>query len=268
METANTEITLTILGSGTCVPSLARSSCSVLAETGRDKILIDCGPGTMRRLLENGTEIFDISHILLSHFHPDHTGELVPFLFANKYPDGNRRKIPLSIIAGKGIPDFYAGLKTVFGRWIDLEPNRINIIELEGNNSVIKTDDIILESVHVEHNEESLAFRITGNAGGSFVYSGDTDFCDSLIDIARHADLFVCESAFPDEFKIKGHLTPSAAGEIAARAKVKKLLLTHFYPECDNFDVEKQCRRTYQGPLILGRDLMKVCIGAKSTKPL
>ena len=258
METYNSDITVTVLGSGTCVPSLARSSCSVLAETGGSKILIDCGPGTMRRLLENGTEIFDISHLLLSHFHPDHTGELAAFLFANKYPDGNRRKRPLSIIGGKGISAFYAGLKKVFGSWIDLEPNRLNITELAGTKSDIKIDGIMLESVHVEHNEESLAFRITGNEGCSVVYSGDTDFCDSLIDIARCTDLFICESALPDELKVKGHLTPSVAGEIAARAKVKKLLLTHFYPECDKIDIELQCRKTYSGPLVLAVDLMKI----------
>lgn len=266
METDKTDITITILGSGTCVPSLVRSSCSVLAETAETKILIDCGPGTMRRLLENGTVIYDISHILLSHFHPDHTGELIPFLFANKYPDAMRRKKPLSLIAGKGLSDFYAGLKKVFGAWIDLAPNSINITELAGGKSVINVGDIMLESVPVEHNMESLAFRISTTTSCSFVYSGDTDFCESLIDIARGTDLFICESALPDELKVKGHLTPSAAGEIAARAKVKKLLLTHFYPECDKVDIEKQCRSTYQGPLILAEDLMKVCLtdgGAK-----
>jgi ribonuclease BN (tRNA processing enzyme) len=56
--------------------------------------------------------------------------------------------------------------------------------------------------------------------------------------------------------------------DISAKAKVQKLILTHFYPECDKVDIEKQCRRTYQGPLILARDLMKVCLAAKSTEPL
>lgn len=258
MTADKTDITVTILGSGTCVPSLERSASSVLAETGKSRILIDCGPGTMRRLLENGTEIHGISHLLLSHFHPDHTGELAAFLFANKYPDGKRRKIPLSVTGGKGISDFYAGLYKVFGCWIDLLPNNLNIVELPRVKSVIKTDDFMLESVPVEHNEESLAFRITGNAGCSFVYSGDTDSCSSLIDIASDTDLLICESALPDELKVKGHLTPSGAGEIASKANVKKLILTHFYPECDKVDIEKQCRRTYQGPLILGRDLLKI----------
>jgi ribonuclease BN (tRNA processing enzyme) len=68
MEADKTDITVTILGSGTCVPSLAGSSCAVLVETGAAKILIDCGPGTMRRLLENGTEIYDISKGAKTYF--------------------------------------------------------------------------------------------------------------------------------------------------------------------------------------------------------
>jgi len=73
------DVKITILGSGTCVPSLKRSSCSVLVETGGSKLVFDMGTGTMRRLLESGVTIGEISHIFFSHFHPDHTGELVNF---------------------------------------------------------------------------------------------------------------------------------------------------------------------------------------------
>jgi len=251
-------ITVTILGSGTCVPSLERSSCSVLVEAEDSKILIDCGPGTMRRLLENGTEIYDISHILISHFHPDHTGELMSFLFANKYPDGFRREIPLSIIGGSGLSEFYGGHKKIYGEWIDIVPNILNLIEIDKNNRSKEFNDFTLEMIPVEHNEESLAFKIIGEKGTSLIYSGDTDYCSNLIDIAGDTDLLICESSLPDELKVKGHLTPSEAGEIASKANVKQLLLTHFYPECDKADIEKQCRRNYKGPLIIGKDLMKI----------
>ena len=58
-----------------------------------------------------------------------------------------------------------------------------------------------------------------------------------------------------------GHLTPSLAGEIASAARVKKLVLTHFYPECDRADISDQCRKTYSGPLILAEDLMRINVG-------
>ncbi|HYA15305.1 MAG TPA: hypothetical protein VEF33_13305, partial [Syntrophales bacterium] len=68
----------------------------------------------------------------------------------------------------------------------------------------------------------------------------------------------ICEAALPDAMRVEGHLTPSLAGRIAAMAKVKKLVLTHFYPECDSVDVEAECRKTYDGPLLLASDLMVV----------
>ncbi len=127
------EMTVTILGSGTCVPSLRRSSCSILIKINENLLLFDSGAGTMRRLLEAGIEIFDISFIFYSHFHPDHTGELVPFLFSNKYPDGNRRKIPLTLVAGRGFAEFYDNLKAVYGSWMELAPGLLNIVEFDNN---------------------------------------------------------------------------------------------------------------------------------------
>jgi len=259
--TNGNEFIITILGSGTCVPSLKRGPCSVLMEIGSHKLLFDSGPGTMRRLLEAGFTIFDISFIFYSHLHPDHTGEFVPFLFATKYPDQNRRKTALTIIAGNGFSNFFSGLENVYGEWIQLETSMMDLIELNNNSrDLMRFDNFIVHSIPVEHNEESLAFRIEYNDGRSVVYSGDTDFSENLIELSKDADLLICESSMPDNMKIPGHLTPSLAGEIAARSRVKKLLLIHFYPECDKVDITKECRKTYSGELILAEDLMKIRI--------
>jgi ribonuclease BN (tRNA processing enzyme) len=249
-------INITILGSGTCVPSLTRSSCALLAQIGGENILLDLGPGTMRRLLEAGVDIHDISHVCLSHFHPDHTGELVSFLFANKYPDETRRKIPLVIGGGKGFKAFFDQLKTIYGEWIDLS-GRLRFFEFSSaGGDTHKFEYFKMETCPVNHRPESIAYRITAPNGSTVVYSGDTDYSENLIDLAQHADLFVCECALPDPFKVPGHLTPSLAGKIASEAQVKQLVLTHFYPPCDDTDIEAQCRKTYQGPLALASDLM------------
>lgn len=259
MSSDNMEISVTILGSGTCVPSLRRSSCSILAKIRNKLLVFDSGAGTMHKLLENGIEIFEVSFVFYSHFHPDHTGELVPFLFANKYPDGSRRKIPLTLVAGRGFSTFYDNLKNVYGHWIELAPGLLNIVELDNTGyDMMEFDDFKVESFPVEHNPESIAFRITSHGRISMVYSGDTDFSENLVTLSKDADLLICESALPDELKVKGHLTPSLAGEIATRANVRKLVLTHFYPECDYVDIENQCRKTYSGPLLLAEDLMQI----------
>ena len=254
-------ITITILGSGTCVPSLQRSSCAVLMQTGTTRLLFDSGPGTMRRLLEAETTIFDLDYVFYSHFHPDHSAELVPLIFATKYPDGNRRQSPLSILAGRGLTDFWAALKTVYGSWIELAPGLLKILEFDNTARDSKNfDGFAIESAPVDHNPESVAYRITSADGSSVVYSGDTDYSENLIELAKDADLLICESAMPDGLQVKGHLTPSMAGDIATRAGVHKLVLTHFYPDCENVDINQQCRKTYSGPLVLAEDLMRITV--------
>ena len=262
MVTNTSGITVTILGSGTCVPSLKRSSCSVLMQTGASRLLFDSGPGTMRRLLEAQTTIFDLTHIFYSHFHPDHTGEFVPFIFATKYPDGSRRKIPLTVTGGRGLLNFYECLKRVYGPWIELTPGLFELIECDNKNAdAITFEDFTVNTAPVEHNEESIAFRVISTDGFSAVYTGDTDYSETIIDLAKDADLMICECAFPDKLRTKGHLTPSLAGDLAAKAGVRKLVLTHFYPQCEKEDIAAECRQSYSGPLVLAEDLMEIKIG-------
>ncbi|AQV02843.2 MBL fold metallo-hydrolase [Desulfococcus multivorans] len=259
MKLATDDLSVVVLGSGTCVPSLRRSACSVFMETGDAKLLFDIGPGTMRRLLEIDVEIFDVTHIFLSHFHPDHTGELVPFLFANKYPDGSRRSTPLVLAGGRGIQAFFDGLLNVYGHWIALPPDGFRIIEFDTDGPDVRSFEAFrVDTAPTEHNPESVAFRITAAGGRSAVYSGDTDYSDALIRLAHEADLLICEAAVPDAMKIVKHLTPALAGEIARRAEVKRLMLTHFYPPCEGADIRGECRKSFSGPLLLAEDLMRV----------
>lgn len=206
-----------------------------------------------------GVSVFDISHLFLSHFHPDHSGELASFLFANKYPGGRTRSEPLTLIAADGIHSFFNGLKMVYGEWITLPPHLFDIVSLRpGGWDHICFQGIEMDSAPVVHRPESLAYRITGVDGRSVVYSGDTDMSESLIKLAENADVLICEAALPDELKTAGHLTPSEAGLIAFRAGVKQLVLTHFYPECDRADMLGQCRKSFTGPVVLAEDLMRL----------
>jgi ribonuclease BN (tRNA processing enzyme) len=252
----NSRLAVTILGSGTCVPSLARSACSLLMETNGVKAVFDCGPGTMRRLLESGVTIADVTHLFLSHFHPDHTGELASFLFAGKYSPGLRRTDPLTIAGGKGLTDFYAALKTVYGDWIDLDGKMAFREFSDVGEDHYRSGALTVATRPMAHRPESVAFRVTAN-NVAVVYSGDTDVTDQLAELSRGADLLICEAALPDGMKAEGHLTPSLAGEMAQQAGVKRLVLTHFYPACDQADIGQQCAGKFGGEIIVARDLMR-----------
>ena len=251
-------INITILGSGTCVPSLKRHSCSTLVRGKSVHILLDAGPGTMGQLLKLGVQINDIDYILLSHFHLDHCAEIAPFLFATKYP-GFKRKKRLVLFGGTGIKVLFEKLNNAYDNTLEMPEDYFHIIELDEKGSLnLNLEDIQLDYISVRHKTESRAYRMTDETGFSVVYSGDTDYSDRLIDLSRESDILICESAFPDEQKISGHLTPSLAGEIAEKANVKKLVLTHFYPECDNVDIKAQCQKTFKGPVILAEDLLNL----------
>jgi siroheme synthase-like protein len=256
-------LTVTVLGSGTCVPALQRSSCALLISSQREQLVLDFGPGTMRRLVESGVSIAEISAVGLSHFHPDHSGELGPFLFASKYAPGQGRRRPLTLMGGPGFALFFKALRSLYGRWIDLEP-QIALSEIDPDASgALPLGDVTIATCRVAHNPESIAYRITAANGASVVYSGDTDTCERLVALATGADLLICEAALPNEQKAPGHLTPALAGDIARRAGVGRLLLTHFYPECETVDLTAQCRQTWQGPLMLAHDLMQIPVGCQ-----
>lgn len=248
------KIKITILGSGTCVPSLERGACSVLISQGDSHILVDAGPGTMRQLLKAGVHINDIDMVLLSHFHLDHCSDLAPFIFATKYPGFDRNK-KLILAAGTGIKNFYDSLNHVYRNHLEMPENSFDIIELEPGDAT-GIGDIRISCCRVCHKPESLAYRFEDLAGYSCVYSGDTDYSEALVELASDADILICESAMPDELKVPGHLTPSMAGEIASKANVKKLVLTHLYPECEKVDILTQCRKTYSGEIEKAADLL------------
>ncbi len=254
-------INVTIVGSGTCVPSLKRSSCSVLMKIAGENLLFDTGAGTLRRLLELGVDFSAIPYIFYSHLHPDHTGELCSFLFAMKYPETYRRKKPFKIVAAKGFSEFYERLKGVYGEWITLDPYLIEVTEMNNDKADYRDFGTFhIDTLPMAHTEQSIAYRITSTDGKSVVYSGDTDFCQNLIKLSKDADLLICESALPDQIKVPGHLTPSLAGQIAEEAGAKSLLLTHFYPECEPVDIAEQCKKTYSGKLLLAEDSMRISV--------
>lgn len=260
-------IKVTILGSGTGVPSLMRSSSSILIDIRGELLLFDIGPGTMRRALELGITIDRISYLFISHLHPDHTGELVSFFFAGKYPGMEKRNNPLTIIGAKGMRNFYEGLRRVYGKWIEMTEDALVIREMDNT----KTDDLGFGSFHVtampmDHIESSIGYRVGVPDGTSLVYTGDTDYSENVVELSRNTNLLMCEAAFPEGMKVDGHLTPSIAGRIATEAKVKTLLITHFYPECEGVDIEGQCRRTYKGNLILAQDLMRIELTQKGVE--
>lgn len=243
-----------ILGSGTCVPNLRRGSSGYALELPKSKILLDCGNGTTWKLGKVGIDYLGVDHIFITHFHPDHTADLIPFLFATKYPGLNRRREkPLYIWGPEGFTGFYASLKTAYDDWI--APDKLIVNEVGTEPLII--DDFVLTAGNTFHTDNSLAYRVE-SCGKSVVYSGDTGYTESLIELAKGVDLLIIECSLPDELKFENHLTPTEVGRIGSASRAKKIILTHLYPECDETDVVGQVRKHVDADVIVAEDLMQI----------
>ncbi len=248
----------TVLGSGTGWPRLERGAPGYLLQVAGENILFDIGPGTIYRLLKIGINISEIDGIFLSHFHPDHVTDLIPFFFATRYSLGYRRKKPFWVIAGEGFLAFHQGLKQAFGHWVEPPEGLLKVQELSTKyQTALLMPPLEIRSTPVVHNPESLAYLVEYQ-GKSIVYSGDTDYAPSLVELAKDADLLVLECSAPEGEKIPGHLTPSLAGRIAGEARVKKLLLSHFYPPCDEADLISPCSTHFSGEILLAKDFLTI----------
>lgn len=239
-----------IIGSGTGVPSLRRGAPAVGIKAGGQFLLLDLGSGTLRALLRYGLDFNDIDILCLSHLHPDHVGDLVPFFFASRYRLGYTRQAPFWLLAAQGFGDFHRRLQGVWGEWVEPPAGLLQVRELAGWDTFTQ-NGVTIRSGPVNHIASSLAYRVECG-GRAVVYSGDTDWSDTLIELARGADLFILEAANP--FKIPGHLTPAEAGRMASQAGVSRLVLNHIYPPGDEVDLVAECRRTFAGEIWLAED--------------
>jgi len=250
---------ITILGSGTSIPLSDRASPSIMLRVNDKIIILDMGPGTLRQLSRAGIDNSKIDHILLTHFHPDHTADLIHFLFVTRNPNIFDKRKPFLISGAFGLKTLIQNLQQAYGHWLDIPDDKMKIEELS-TKSPVKTEygNYTILSGPLEHTESSLAYRIEIENNKSMVYTGDTGFCEEVISLAKNTDLLILECAVPEGSNVDGHLTPSEAGRIAAMANAKKLLLVHFYPEILSTDISGECRRYYDGELILGSDMLQL----------
>ncbi len=248
---------VTVLGSGTAVPTRDRASPGLLIRVADEYLLVDGGTGTIHQIVRAGMTLDALDRVLYTHYHPDHVGDLPHLLFALRSPEIGRQR-PLWVGGPPGLTRHYHLLGELYGPWVAKLPFALELHELKPET--INCGSWRLTARSVPHTEVSLAYRIDAEAG-SLVCSGDTDYSDALIDLARDADLLILECAFPEDHKVPGHVTPSLAGEMAARAGVKRLVLTHFYPSCDGHDLLTPCRKAFPGQILLARDLMRLTIG-------
>jgi len=241
---------IVILGSGTAIPTKAHSPAGILVIQEGHPFLLDIGPGTLSRLAQAGIAFDKLDFLLISHFHPDHTLDLATLLQIFDSSPDSRRTRPFSIIGGHGIEDFIDRLLSLYP---EITPQTYQINKQEVFRDEFTIHGLKVRSAPTRHTLHSVAYCIQ-NSDKKLVYSGDAAPQGELVDLAKYADILICECSFPSGWVSSDHLNADSVGIIANQAAVKILVITHCYPPALIVDLEKQIRQHYKGKIILASD--------------
>lgn len=251
---------ITVLGSGSCVPSFKRYPSSYFFSPLqlKENWLVDIGEGALFRLSETRESYKEIDRIFISHTHPDHIGALVPLILALKYTPGFTRTKPLFIYGPENVRE-YLDMHLDFAPYLKCD-FPINFISCSGD-SRIEIEECLIKTKKMKHFENTIGYRWS-LCDKVIVYGADGEISDELIDLSKDANLLILESSYPKNKPSSGHLTTFEAGKVALSAGARQLMLSHFYPEVAGMsdkEIKSEVRASgYEGKIVLARDLFSV----------
>jgi ribonuclease BN (tRNA processing enzyme) len=267
---------LQVLGSGGPEIDDGRASAGYLIwREGKARILVDMGGGSLLRFEQSGAHVSDLDVILLTHLHVDHSADL-PYLIKASFFTTRDRDLPIYGPTGNRLmPATTEFVRDLFGphgafrylsSYLDgsenyrLIPHDV-IASAKARQLVLATSNYRITAVPVHHGPvPALAYRVE-MGGKSIVFSGDMNNDNhTLAGLAAGADLLVAHHAIPEHTNRVArnlHMPPSVIGDIAGRAKVKQLVLSHRMVRTFGHEQESSrlIRLHYQGPLHFAEDL-------------
>ncbi|MDD5109993.1 MAG: ribonuclease Z [Patescibacteria group bacterium] len=270
---------LTILGSGGPVSDLLKLRNRELpgywVTWKGGHVLFEVSEGIRFRLQRIGVLYVSVKHIAVTHAHPDHYAlpHFLEAVYCHKVFGGVKAEM-MDVYAPDSIVD---GWPALFKAFVPEAPSPDTHCTEEGylwpkltwhkmsGGKTVKQGDATLSAQNVNHGFgrcEAVAYRLE-TPEGVVAYSGDTADCPGIRAVAKDADLFLCEASAPvgspagSEFSV--HLTPQQAGAVAAAARVKQLVLTHYYGLDSNKAMVADCRKSgFKGKIIIAKDFQEI----------
>jgi len=234
---------LTMVGCSGSMPGPHSAASCYLLEADGFRLVVDLGNGAVGAL-QRYTALNRVNAVALSHLHADHCLDMCPLWVARTYaPEGALPRIPVYGPAGTAEriaranddPDVTGAFD-----FVTLTPGQHRI------------GPFAVTTGHVAHPVETFAFRFE-HGGHALTYSGDTGESPALVELARSADVLLCEAGFPDlpDLPPNLHLCGRQAGEHAARAGARRLILTHLAPDYDPEESLAGAAGAFGGPVSL-----------------
>jgi len=262
------QLTLTILGASPAAPNPGGACSGYLLREGETAVLMDCGAGTAGRIALHVAPN-RLQGVAISHLHPDHYFDLVQLYYMLKFgeprPADLSRRLPLFLPPGG--QDFMRKL----GKLISDRPAMLE--DIYDVRDYVADCDVEVGglpfSFHpVQHYIVSHAMRVRSSSGAVLTFSSDVAPCPRLIEAARDADLFMCESAMLEAANDerdparRGHMSAAEAGAAAQQAGAKRLLITH-YRSSPKYDAHHlaTARAIFDGPVELAREGQTYVVG-------
>ena len=286
LNTESEELKVTLLGTGIPDPDVNAFGTATLIEAGDERILIDCGRGTVVRMAQAGMPVGYIDTVILSHYHSDHYSGLLDLVMTGtiRQPFANRNA-PLQLFGPPGVKDIADGFwqATKPDRDIrvadhEIDPEHMRIIpHVYEEGTVYDSAGLKIIAVEVDHGDfirPAYAFRVE-YCGHVFVHSHDTRYNENLISYAQGADVFVHEvaAATPEtlanhpgvKIAIDHHSTPRDVGRVFSQTKPKLAVLTHMVllpPDpMPVSTVLAEIAEEYGETVLVAEDLMTIKIG-------
>lgn len=234
---------LTILGSGSCNLVPNRMAASVLLQIDGKNIVYDFGRGTAVRLTEVGLRQDDVKTIILSHLHPDHVTDLLPFLHAASWSQIDQRHAGLAVYGHPGTSKFMAALLGVFSPQQLSRNFTITTTELSPGPTVI--EGLSVEFVDLHH---SFGLKFTRH-GKHYAVMGDSSLHGELIQALQGVALGVFDA---------GHLSDEEIIELAVQSQATTLVCSHQYRELDEQQLNAAAQaKGFKGTLVVAQDSME-----------
>jgi ribonuclease BN (tRNA processing enzyme) len=241
-----TMIQLRLVGTGDAFGSGGRLQTCFLLESPDGKALVDCGASSLIGLKREHVRPPDVDLVLLTHLHGDHFGGL-PFLIL----DGqfSRRVRPLVIAGPPGLEQrIEDAMEVLFPLSSKVQRGfPLSFVELQDRTPAL-LGFVTATAFTVQHASGAPSFALRIECGGRIVaYSGDTEWTDSLLEIAQGADVFICEAYFFEK-TIKYHLDYTTLRQHLPRLGCRRILLTHMSEDMLGHvtEVEVECARDGQ----------------------
>jgi ribonuclease Z len=280
---------VTLLGTGVPIPSLERFGPSTLIEAGGQKLLIDAGRGATIRLFQLGVPLGSIDALLLTHYHSDHTSG-IPDLWLTGWLRSHfgTRKTPFRVIGPTGAKELMANLERAYALDIEIRTAdeklppagiAVDVKEFATDGVVYDQEGVKVIAFEVDHGDlikPAYGYRIE-YGGRVVVISGDTRYNENVIRYGTEADLLIHEVAIARPALLKQayiqpimahHTTAQEAGRVFSLTQPKLAAYTHLVflasEDVEAATVEDliaETRKTYNGPLEVGEDLMSFDIG-------